>query len=61
MINAEGYQGEVYEITTEDNYLLNVYRIPSGSINPKIVFVMHGLYSSASDYLVFGKQYSLGN
>lgn len=60
MIASEGYKGEIYEITTEDNYLLDIYRIPSDLLNPKIVFAMHGLYSSASDYLIFGKNYSLG-
>lgn len=60
MIKEEGYPYQKYEITTEDNYIINVHRIPSNS-SGKVVLLMHGLFSSSAVYLFFGPKYSLGS
>lgn len=60
MITEEGFPYEKYEVTTEDNYILHVHRIPSKVENPKVVFAMHGLFASSAVFLFFGPEYSLG-
>lgn len=46
-----GYTVEKHEVTTEDGYLLTMFRIPS---NGPAVFLMHGLLGSADDYILAG-------
>lgn len=60
LITESGYPVENHTVTTEDNYLLTVHRIPPKLPGAKVIFAMHGLFSSASDYIVFGPKYSLG-
>ncbi|CAD7673978.1 unnamed protein product [Nyctereutes procyonoides] len=55
--NPEGYPDEVYDIVTEDGYVLGLYRIPYGKINKDnstqrlVVYLQHGLFTSASSWI----------
>lgn len=60
LISESGYPAENHTITTEDNYLLTVHRIPPKLPGAKVILAMHGLFSSSSDYVVFGPKYSMG-
>ncbi len=64
MIVDEGYDYEVHEVETDDGYILRVHRLYSKNIGSAdarpVVFLMHGLMGSASDYLVLGKNKALG-
>ncbi|CAO1311434.1 unnamed protein product [Diamesa serratosioi] len=63
MIQSAGYQSEVYQVETEDGYILKVHRIliKNKSLTPKSpVFLMHGLGSTACDYVRTGPENALG-
>lgn len=60
MINQDNYPSEVHTVTTEDGYILTLYRIP-GSSGSTPVYLQHGLLESAADWLIPGKEKSLGN
>lgn len=61
MITEERYAVEKHYVTTDDNYTLGLHRIPPKQpTGAKVVLLMHGLFSSAADYLVFGRSNSLG-
>lgn len=65
MIKDAGYPVENYTVQTSDGYLLGLYRIPgspknTGKTPTKAVLLMHGLLSSAADYLVMGPSKALG-
>lgn len=50
---------EQYDVTTEDGYILGVFRIPGTAANPSpvgkpVVFVQHGLLCSSADWVVMG-------
>ncbi|XP_036591700.1 gastric triacylglycerol lipase-like [Trichosurus vulpecula] len=57
MITYWGYPSEDYEVMTEDGYILGVYRIPYGknhtnnSAQRPVVFLQHGLLTSASSWI----------
>lgn len=51
-----GYSVEIHNVTTEDGYVLTMFRIPS---NGSVVFLMHGLIGSADDYIVAGRESGL--
>ncbi|XP_037046125.1 lipase 3-like [Bradysia coprophila] len=59
LIQDTGHTVKVYKIHTEDNYILTVFRLPSKLKNPKVVFIMHGIESSAADYVIGGNNASL--
>ncbi|KAL3285317.1 hypothetical protein HHI36_019426 [Cryptolaemus montrouzieri] len=54
-IEKFGYPVEVHEVTTEDGYILKVFRIPHGKggrgINRKPILMMHGLFAQADCYI----------
>jgi lysosomal acid lipase/cholesteryl ester hydrolase len=58
LIQYWGYPAEKYEVTTEDGYILPLYRIPHGkneqpSSDPKpVIYLQHGLENSAADWLI---------
>jgi len=57
LIQHWGYKAEVYEVITEDGYILPLYRIPQGktenSTSPKpVVYLQHGLENSAADWVI---------
>ena len=64
LIQTSGYQSEVHKVETEDGYILKVHRIlvKNEVLKPKSpVFMMHGLGSTASDYVSTGPQHALGD
>lgn len=60
-----GYPAETHEVTTEDGYILTLYRIPHGISNPlergpkPVIFLMHGLFASSTCFLFNGPKSSL--
>lgn len=65
IIRSFGYIAEEFQdIKTEDGYLLTVHRIPYGKsnknpVNRPVVFLMHGLLSSAVDFVNMGPGVSI--
>ncbi|KAJ2951450.1 hypothetical protein O0L34_g13602 [Tuta absoluta] len=62
-----GYVAEPHNVTTEDGYILGVYRIPyprhQTSIeeqNRPVVFCMHGLYGQSQNYLTLPPEIAFG-
>uniref|UniRef100_A0A4X2K541 Lipase n=1 Tax=Vombatus ursinus TaxID=29139 RepID=A0A4X2K541_VOMUR len=57
MVTYWGYPSEDYEVMTEDGYILGVYRTPYGknhtnnSAQRPVVFLQHGLLTSASSWI----------
>ncbi|XP_059026277.1 lipase member J-like isoform X1 [Mustela lutreola] len=66
IISYWGYPDEVYDIITEDGYILGLYRIPYGKTNSKssaqrlVVYLQHGLFTSASSWISNLPNNSLG-
>lgn len=60
MIESAGYPAELHTVVTEDNYILGLHRIPTREPTPRIALLMHGLYCSASEFIVTGRSSSLG-
>lgn len=60
MISNASYPVEIHEITTEDGYILKLHRIPIHNSSKRPVLVMHGIISSAADYVVCGPKRALG-
>ncbi|CAH3966090.1 unnamed protein product [Pieris brassicae] len=60
-----GYPFEKYDLVTEDGYILEVYRIPYGKNETQghrpVVFMMHGLLSSASSFVELGPNYAMAH
>ncbi|GLG98546.1 Lipase [Gryllus bimaculatus] len=65
LITKYGYPVEQHEVTTEDGYILTVFRIPYGktsttkTANRKPVYVQHGLLSSSDDWILARPQRAL--
>lgn len=65
-ILAEGYYAEAHDVITEDEYILEVYRIPyrkneeTGDENRPIVLLMHGLLGASNSFTIYGSEYSMG-
>nr|XP_025706741.1 lipase member J-like isoform X1 [Callorhinus ursinus] len=66
IISYWGYPDEVYDIVTEDGYILGLYRIPYGKTNNDssaqrlVVYLQHGLFTSASSWISNLPNNSLG-
>lgn len=64
LIKKYGYPEETYELTTEDEYIITVHRIPHGKSNKNShktpVLLMHGLMSSSVDWIINGPEEALG-
>ncbi|OWK07454.1 hypothetical protein Celaphus_00008443, partial [Cervus elaphus hippelaphus] len=67
IISYWGYPDEEYDITTEDGYILSLYRIPYGKTNSEnnsvqrlVVYLQHGLLTSASSWISNLPNNSLG-
>lgn len=59
-IKSSGYEGEVYDVETEDGYLLKVHRVlPKVEASKFPAFLMHGLFATATDYLLTGPKTAL--
>ncbi|EDV92948.1 lipase 3 [Drosophila grimshawi] len=55
----DGYPMERHKVTTEDNYILTMHRIPyspkTGNTGKRpVAFLMHGMLSSSSDWVLMG-------
>lgn len=55
---------ERHTVTTDDNYILTMHRIPyspktGNSANRPVAFLMHGMLSSSSDWVLMGPERSL--
>lgn len=66
MIKLYGYPVEKHKVTTEDGYILTIFRIPHGKNSedsfekrPPVV-LQHGLLCSSDDWLLSGPERSLG-
>ncbi|XP_062540108.1 lipase 3-like [Armigeres subalbatus] len=62
LIEKYGYKVEVHSVTTEDGYMLTLFRIMprKPSTSKKLpVFVMHGLLGSSADFVITGPNNSL--
>ncbi|XP_075151158.1 lipase 3-like [Haematobia irritans] len=65
-IQNDGYPVETHKVTTKDNYILTMHRIPYSPLSPpngKIkpaVFLMHGMLSSSTDWILMGPGKALG-
>ncbi|CAO1305917.1 unnamed protein product [Diamesa serratosioi] len=62
LIETAGYCGEIHEVPTKDGYLLKVHRIlpkKEAKEPKKPVFLMHGLFSTAAEYVLTGPEVSL--
>ncbi|KAM9197408.1 lipase member J [Dugong dugon] len=67
IISYWGYPDEAYDIVTEDGYILGLYRIPHGKTNSinnsaqrLVVYLQHGLLTSASSWISNLPNNSLG-
>ncbi|XP_036034714.1 LOW QUALITY PROTEIN: tear acid lipase-like protein [Onychomys torridus] len=66
IISHWNYKSEVYEVVTDDGYILLLYRIPMGKNEPRnsstkpVVYLQHGLTLSASAWLINPPSSSLG-
>lgn len=58
MIRAEGYSVEAHVISTEDDYLLMLHRIP-GRLKSPPVLLQHGLLGSSADWVLPGSKMGL--
>jgi hypothetical protein len=60
-----GYPAEIHTVTTADNYILTIHRIPYSPKSPAapnkpVVFLQHGILSSSADWIILGPESSLG-
>ncbi|GLG98544.1 Lipase [Gryllus bimaculatus] len=66
LITKYGYPVETHEVTTDDGYILTLFRIPYGrdsatkTANPKPAYVQHGLLSSSDDWIIAGPDKAFG-
>ncbi|KAJ3658403.1 hypothetical protein Zmor_010142 [Zophobas morio] len=58
IITKYGYPCEEYHITTPDNYILTLHRIPHGKnskVTPsEVAYLQHGILSSSADWIISG-------
>lgn len=70
LITSEGYPCERFTVQTQDGFLLDLHRIPHGrkiveesrtkSLERPVVFLQHGLLSTACDWVMNFWNDSLG-
>lgn len=61
LIEEAGFQGDSYEVQTEDGFILKLHRVfrKNGPTRAGPVFLMHGLLVTSADYLITGPEYAL--
>lgn len=65
-IKQEGYPVEEHEVTTDDGYILTLYRIPFGNRSAKTeklrppVLLCHALLESSNSFIALGPDNALG-
>lgn len=52
LIRARGYPVENHYVTTEDSFVLRMFRIPAAAAGAPVVFLQHGLLDSADTWLM---------
>ncbi|XP_057340665.1 lipase 1-like [Microplitis mediator] len=58
LLERDGYHGETHNVTTEDGFILDLYRIP-GKLNAPPVLLMHGLLCDSALWIILGREKSL--
>lgn len=58
-IKNDGYPVETHTAITSDKYILTLHRIPPKNSNSPVIFLMHGLSSSSSDFVILGPKRAL--
>uniref|UniRef100_T1H449 AB hydrolase-1 domain-containing protein n=1 Tax=Megaselia scalaris TaxID=36166 RepID=T1H449_MEGSC len=58
-IKNDGYPVETHTVITSDKYILTLHRIPPKNSNSPVIFLMHGLSSSSSDFVILGPKRAL--
>ena len=53
------YPVQRFTVTTEDNYVLGLHRIPQPRPTDKVVLIQHGMLSSSGDWVLIGPKKSL--
>lgn len=43
IVRSKGYPLETHSVTTEDGYILGMFRIPPRKVNSPVVLLQHGL------------------
>ncbi|XP_063992549.1 lipase member K-like [Diachasmimorpha longicaudata] len=67
LVEEQGRVAERHNVTTEDGYILGLYRLPPNPKSPKnvgrnrAIFLHHGLAASADCFVIFGKERSLAH
>lgn len=65
-IRNEGYQAETHNVTTTDDYILEMHRIPYprheivGNLTRPVVFLMHGMTAASNAFIYRGTKSALG-
>ncbi|GLV35381.1 Lipase 4 [Carabus blaptoides fortunei] len=64
LIAKYGYPVEEHSVTTEDGYILSMYRIPHAKSGPShnrpVVYIQHGFLSNSAEPLLSGPENALG-
>ena len=63
LIRSKGYPCEEHKVTTQDGYILGVFRIPHGRNSTKVgrpILIQHGLLDSSASWVVNFPDQSLG-
>ncbi|XP_063832122.1 lipase 1-like [Ostrinia nubilalis] len=70
LIASSGYPVEKHRVTTEDGYILQIFRIPAGrrsarrsgpsAKGKRAVMMVHGLLGNSGNFVIMGPQNSLG-
>ncbi|EDW64195.2 lipase 3 [Drosophila virilis] len=58
LLEKYGYPAENHTVQTEDDYFLNIHRIPRPNAKP--VLLMHGLLDSSATWVIMGPEKGLG-
>lgn len=64
LVTKYEYPLESHTITTKDNYILTIHRIPHGKNNAEetnkpVVYLMHGMLCSSADWVLMGPEKGL--
>ncbi|XP_004927318.1 lipase 3 [Bombyx mori] len=71
LIASNDYPVERHQVTTRDDYILQMHRIPAGRRSPRktadqqskgknALLLIHGLFGSSGDFITMGRKKSLG-
>ncbi|XP_050674374.1 lipase 1-like [Leptidea sinapis] len=62
LANKYGHETEEYEVTTDDGYLLTIFRIKTKCVTPRPypIVLLHGIMDSADAWILAGPELGLG-